>query len=166
MTQTNGEGDSESFLDDGKTIGRASRRSSSIYSVPITGLAVQSDSPSNQYGLGDCQETRKSQNQPQALPLITQMGHTSQASHPFAVKPTENTSIHHQNPLAHTDLLSNNPALSTPTTLSGRAHSVEYLSLADALEWKRAHKKPKKYAGNSPLRGADLLSVLKGRDHV
>jgi hypothetical protein len=185
MTPTDGEGNSDSFVDDAKTIGQVSRQSSSAYFVPITGQAVQREPPSSSayfvpitsqavqreppsypYSPDDFPIPPRSEKRPKALPLQPLTSPTSQAPQPPVVKHTAKTSIHHQIPVARYASFSNNPALHVSTHLSGRAHSVEYLSLAEALEWKKAHKKPKKRGRESSLRGADLLDVLKHRDHV
>jgi hypothetical protein len=154
------------FVDDEKTIGRVSRRSSSVYSIPLTGAAAQSDSPSHPYSLKNYPIPPKSPNRPLTVSFFPQKDYTSQSPTLTVPKPTANTSILPQNPVAPSKSSSNNPALLMSTDLSGGDHSVEHLSLAEVLEWKKANKKPKKRGGDSTLRGANLLDVLRDRDHV
>src|SRR5947207_4961229 len=71
------------------------------------------------------------------------------------------TATHLDTPQAPTEFSYNNLAIPVPTNLSERTHQVEYLSLAAALEWKKASKKVKKHTRIPPLPSAHLLDELK-----
>jgi hypothetical protein len=169
MSPTDGEGNSDSVVDNKRTIGQVSRHPSSTYSIPIIGPAVQSDSPSYPFSPDHFHIPPKSPKRSPELSSIPSTIHTNPAPPPTVVNtvvnPITRTSTHHDSLLARTGPFPNNLEVPAPTRLSGRAHSVEHLSLAAAIEWKKAHK-VKKHSRVPSLPGANLLDELKDRDHV
>jgi len=165
MSPTGGEGKSDSVVDNGKTIGQGSRHPSSAYSIPIIGPAVRSDSPSYPFSPDHFQIPRKSQKRPTQLSSFPSTIHTNPAPPPTVINPITRISTHHDSLVARSGPFPNDLELLAPTHQSGTAHSVEHLSLAAAIEWKKAHK-VKKHARVPPLPGANLLDGLKDRDHV
>ena len=165
MSPTDGEGNSGSVVDNERTIGQGNRHPSSTYSIPIIGPAVQSDSPSYPFSPDHFHIPPKSQKRSPELSSFPSTIHTNPAPPPTVINPITRTSIHHDSLVARSGPFPNNLGLPAPTHLSGRAHSVEYLSLAAAIEWKKAHK-VKKHARVPSLPGANVLDELKDRDHV
>jgi hypothetical protein len=152
LSPTNGEGNSDSVIDNERTI-------------PIIGPAVQSDSPSYPFSPEHFHIPPKTQNRSPELSSFPSTIHTNPAPPLTVINPITKTSTYHDSLVARSRPFSNNLELPTPTHLSGRAHSVEHLSLAAAIEWKKAHK-VKKHVRVPSLPGANLLDDLKDRDHV
>jgi hypothetical protein len=163
ISPTDGEGNSGSIVDNEKTIGQGSRHPSSVYSIPIMGPAVQSDSPSYPFNPDHFQIPPKSPKRSTQSSSFPSTSHTNPAPPPTVT--ITRTSTHYDSVAARSGPFPNNLELPAPTHLSGRAHSVEHLSLAAAIEWKKAHK-VKKHARVPSLPGTNLLDELKGRDHV
>jgi hypothetical protein len=165
MSPTDGEGNSDSAVDNEKTIGQGSRHPSSAYSIPIIGPAVQSDPPPYPFNPDHYHIPPKSPKRSPGLSSFLSTIHTNPAPPPAVISPITRTSTHRDNFVERSGPFSNNLELPAPAHQSGRAHSVEHLSLAAALEWKKAHK-VKKHARVPSLPGANLLDELKDRDHV
>jgi hypothetical protein len=165
MSLTDGEGNSDSVVDNEKTIGQGSRHPSSAYSIPIIGPVVRADTLSYPFSPDHFQIPPKSQKRSTQLSSFPSTVHTNPAPPPTVINPMTRTSTHHDSFVARSRPSPNNLELPAPTYLSGRAHSVEHLSLAAAIEWKKAHK-VKKHARVPSLPGTNLLDELKGRDHV
>jgi hypothetical protein len=165
MSPADGEENSDSVVDNEKTIGQGSHHPSIAYSIPITSPAVESDSPSYPFSPEHFRIPPKSQKR-LGLSSFPSTIHPNPAPLPTLINPIGSTSTYHDGPVARPEPFPNNLELPAPTHLSGRAHSVEHLSLAAALEWKKAHKKVKKHARVPSLPGANLLDELKDRDHV
>jgi hypothetical protein len=166
MSPTDREGNSGPIVDNARTVGRTSQLSSSAYSAPITGPPIQGDPQFSPLSPEDSPLPHNSQKRSTGLSLFPTKTNENPAPPPTAFIPTASTPTHNGSSVARSDSFSTNSALHVPTYLNYGTQSVEHLSLAAALEWKKAHKKSKKSARVPPVQGAHLLNELKHRDHV
>jgi len=166
MSPTEGRVDDGSVIDDSKTIGGASVHSSSVYSLPMTSPAIQSESPSYPSSPESFQILPKSQKKLREFTLFPQRTRTNSGPSPTYNTPTTvKPAAPLASPMARLGSFSSKSS-SPVSTFQVGSHSAEYLSLATALDWKQAHKKVKKASQAPLLPGAIMLDKLKDRDHV
>lgn len=159
----------DSIADNSKTMDRSSPPLSNTYSAPMTNLTVQGNSISPPISVEDIPPLpQSSQKRLPGLSLFPKKANQSPAPTPPppVADPVVNDSSHYESHVARSDSLSNASSLHIPSSLDSGSRSVGHLSLAAALEWKRAHKKSKKNARVPSVSGVYLLNGLKDRDHV